>query len=110
MQIKTRLKEITYIIAKSDECTEDEIKNHLKTMETEIKGVLVKFHYEPNEDEVNIFIRAMTDFLFRVPTSMKLDKWTISALECAIDDEDMYYFIYKNGRKLNTENFRVEIN
>lgn len=109
MQIKTRPKEITYIVAKSDECTKEEIKKHLQKMEVEIKGVLVKFHYEPTEDEVAIFISAMSNFLFSIPQEMKLDRWTLSTITCAFDDEDMCYFIFKNGKKLNTDNFRVAI-
>lgn len=112
--MKVRLGHVTnsssssFIIAKNNKCTEEEIRNKLYTLKNEIKETLYDYCVSDDDYNVNEFINEMTSILYSTPSDLQLGEWIVSAAECCNENDEFDGFIYMHGNDLSTENFKVE--
>lgn len=97
----------SFIVAKKNNCTIDEIRNLLKDNRKNIKSLLSDYDLDDDNNAIDLFIKEMSDELFRTPSDMKLGEWVASAVEYSNEDDEYSGFMYNYGYKLNTENFKV---
>ena len=97
----------SFVIAKNDKCTKEEIKEKLLTMREEIKDFLYDFDYH-NDISEDDFIDEMTKILFKIPGDLILGEWAVSAREYSNENDEFDGFMYEYGHELDTENFKVE--
>lgn len=97
----------SFIVAKKNNCTIDEIRNILEENRKNIESLLSDYDLDTDNNSIALFIEEMSDQLFRTPSDIKLGEWLASAV--AYDNESDEYdgFMYEYGYKLNTENFKV---
>ena len=110
--MKVRLGHVTnsssssFVIAKNNKCTKEEIKEKLLTMKKEIKDFLYEFDYDDVSE--NEFIDEMAKTLFKVPEDLVLGEWTVSSREYESDGDEYDGFMCEYGPQITTDNFKVE--
>lgn len=106
----------SFIIAKNNKCTEEEIKELLYSMEEQISNVIGRYcwdyKYDDDDDNVsektiNEFIDEMTSHLY-CKGDLILGEWSVSAREYNNESDEYNGFMYEYGHKLNTENLKVQ--
>lgn len=97
----------SFVIAKRNGCTIDEIKKNLENSKDKVKEILDIFGVNSDDASINTFIEKLAFQLFGEPLELKLGDWSASAVECSNDNDEYEAFIYEYGYKLNTENFKV---
>lgn len=107
MDFVTNSSSSSFIIAKTDECTKDEITKNLYEFKEDIKQLLEEFDEETDDHEIGRFIHELTDILYNTPRDLRLGEWVASSMECSNEDEALYAFIYDHGCDLGTEHFKV---
>lgn len=107
MDFVTNSSSSSFIIAKTDECTVDEIRDNLCEFKEDIKQLLEEFDEDSEETDVINFIDELTNLLYKMPRDLQLGEWTASSIECSNEDEALYAFIYDHGCDLGTEHFKV---
>lgn len=94
----------SFIIAKTEKCTVDEIRHELMKYEDDIIDILDRFEeYEP----VSLFVEELAEELFEVPEDLKLDQWIASTRTYSNDGKAHEYFMCVFGRSLKTKNFKI---
>lgn len=95
----------SYVIAKRDGCTLEEIKEKIYELKEELLSLYED--YEEETGDINGIISGLAHRLLSTPHDLKLGEWTTSA-ECFYsDDEAEEAFLCEHGWKINTENFRM---
>lgn len=98
----------SFIIAKNDKCTVEEIREKLKEKRKDIEYNLDDYMCNSDEDSVNSAIEEYAKKLFREPNGgIKLGDWIVVAEEYCNEDDDFSGFMYNYGYDINTENFKV---
>ena len=97
----------SFIIAKRDNCTIDEIRNKLKEYKKDIEYNVDMFDLNSDDESVEIFIEDLSRMLFRKPSDLQLGDWTVSAVEYSNEDDEFGAFMYDCGYNIITENFKV---
>lgn len=103
----------SFILARKDECTYDEIDKLLQSMRSNVKDAIRDFRgYRLRNDEISDkdiedTIDKLTDFLFEYPRNNKLDSWTVSSIEAHTDSIFEEYFLCVYGEQIQTSNFKV---
>lgn len=97
----------SFIIAKRENCTIDEIRNNLNENKENIKYILEMFDVDTDDKSVEKFINDLSNQLFREPSDLQLGDWIASAVEYCNEDDEFGAFMYDYGYKLGTENFKV---
>lgn len=97
----------SFIIAKRDCCTIDEIKDNLREHKKDIEYMLDMFDLDCDDKEVEKFINTLSKHLFKKPSDLHLGDWIVSAVEYSSEDDEFSAFMYDYGYKLGTENFKV---
>ena len=97
----------SFIIAKRENCTIDEIRNVLKQNVENIKYIFEMFDMDTDDESLERFISELAIQLFKKPSDLHLGDWIASAAEYSSEDDEFGAFMYGYGYKLNTENFRV---
>ena len=97
----------SFIIAKRDNCTVDEIRDNLKEHQEDVRYILDMFDLNSDDEAVGTFINELSKKLFKEPSDLHLGDWTASAIEYCNEDDEFGAFMYDYGYKLGTENFKV---
>lgn len=97
----------SFVIAKRENCTIDEIINNLKENKEEIKRILEMFDMDTDDETVDTFINKLSKQLFDEPSDLRLGDWIAPAVEYNNEDDEFEAFMYDYGYKLGTENFKV---
>lgn len=103
----------SFIIAKRDGCSLDEVRKLVVSLKPLVEDTVKDFHgyRRKNKDvtDIEIYeaIDKLTNFLFEYPCGNKLDSWTVSALEAYTDSTFEEYFLCIHGFQLQTSNFKV---
>lgn len=98
----------SFIVAKNDKCTCQEIKDKLITLKDDIIKIFADWSKEPTDEEIDEFIDDLSFSLFNTPSSMKLGEWIASAEEYNGEDGGLdECFIYEYGHKVQTDNFKI---
>lgn len=97
----------SFIIAKRDNCTVDEIRKSLTENKKDVERILDMFDLDSDDEAVKNFINELSQQLFREPSDLHLGDWIVSAVEYSNEDDEFEAFMYDYGYKLGTENFKV---
>lgn len=97
----------SFIIAKRDNCTVDEIRKGLTENKKDVEYILDMFDLDSDDEAVKNFINELSQQLFREPSDLHLGDWIASAVEYSNEDDEFGAFMYDYGYKLGTENFKV---
>lgn len=97
----------SFVIAKNNDCTIDEITEKLQEFRADIKNILEEFDMDSTNSDIDLFIVELADELYSTPEDLKLGEWTASAREYSNEDEPQHCFIYDYGYKLSTKNFKI---
>lgn len=97
----------SFIIAKRDNCTVDEIRDNLKEHQKDVKDILDMFDLDSDNEAVETFINELSKKLFKEPSDLHLGDWVASAVEYSNEDDEFGAFMYDYGYRLGTENFKV---
>lgn len=98
----------SFIIARKDGCTFEEIVDALEGMKNEIIECLAAFDDDFSPVGVAEFIHDLAMDLHRQPSVMKLDGWNVSSEIYDNESNSASYFMYKNGYKIETENLKIK--
>lgn len=99
----------SFIIAKRENCSKEEIKSNLEGMRDIIRDFLKSWYEDHDTKDVDYFIFQMTERLFNTPSRLRDDGWKEFLGEYANDEGDIYdTFIYEWWRRLSTSNFDVK--
>lgn len=105
MDYVTNSSSSSFVIAKNYQCTEAEIRNELRKYEKEYNEICDWWGSEYRS--FNDFIEKAGKILFETPGDLKLGDWEVSAREYNNGDGIFEEFMYENGYKLKTENFKM---
>lgn len=97
----------SFVIAKKDGCTIDEIRNTLRKRKDEIKDILEMRHKDCTDSAIEAFVDELTDNLFDTSGGLKLDNWSVLSAEYSNENDEFEEFMYEYGYQLSTENFKV---
>lgn len=97
----------SFIIAKNDKCTVEEIKNSILDNKELVKEMFELFDENCEEYTIEEFADDLALSLFRVP-DLKLDNWMVGSTYYSSEDEIDSAFVYDYGHKLSTDNFKVQ--
>ena len=97
----------SFIIAKNDKCTKEEIKNSILDNKELIIEMFGLFDEVCEEYMIEEFAADLASSLFRVP-DLKLDNWMVGSTYYSSEDEIDGAFVYEYGHKLSTDNFKVQ--
>ena len=99
----------SFVIAKKEHCTYQEVWKKVK----ELRPELVKFlrsnsDDEISEEEIDSHIDDIAHQLFNTPSDLKLGDWIVSAEEYNGEDGDIdECFLYMYAYKIQTDNFKI---
>lgn len=98
----------SFIIAKNNECTIDEIRNKLNENRKNIMDVLEMFATDNDDIAIDQFVDELATSLYYKPIDgVELGGWTATATEYSNEDDEFSAFMYDYGYKLGTEHFKV---
>ena len=97
----------SFVIAKKDACTIDEIREALMQKKQQVIYLLQSFDMDTDDGSIHMFIEEMAYKLYHTPTGLKLDDWVVSAETYGNDDDEYGCFMYEYGGSIETENFKV---
>lgn len=97
----------SFIIAKNDKCTKEEIKNSILDNKKLIREMFENFDEDCEEYMIEEFADDLASSLFGIP-DLKLDNWMVGSTTCSSEDEIDDAFVYEHGCKLSTDNFKIQ--
>jgi hypothetical protein len=98
----------SFIIAKNNECTVDEIRNKLNENRKDIVDVLEMFDADSDDMAIDEFVDELATSLYYEPIDgVELGDWTATSAEYSNEDDAYGAFMYDYGYKIGTENFKV---
>lgn len=114
----------SFVIAKKNECTKDELVKFLnENFREDIKRLLIDVEYmsdvpehiidaltvDDKERAVDYAIDEISENLLYYPSGgLKLNDWEVTSIEVSNEYEDLTdIFIYDSGYEIKTENFKV---
>ena len=97
----------SYVIAKKDDCTVDEIKSALNTLRGDIKRTLKDYVEDYDDKGIDDFIDETARRLFSTANGLRLDDWLVAATTFDNESEAYEGFLYEFGGEFNTENFKM---
>lgn len=98
----------SFIIAKTKECTLEEIENILRTMKDDIIETLAETtRIEPSQEYIDAFIQHLASKLFNLSYNVQLDSWQATSEMYDSDSDVEDYFMYGHGSKMKSEHFKV---
>lgn len=97
----------SFIIAKTDDCTVNEIKNKLAELKSDIRDIYADAGEDLTDEGMEEFIDDLARRLFNWPSDLELGIWIASAAEFTNEDDLDDCFIYEHGHKIKTEHFKI---
>lgn len=97
----------SFIIAKNDNCTVEEIETNIRENKDDIIDIYDSFNENPEDYIIEELIEDLASKLFEIP-DLKLDNWKVGSRTFSGEDEIDSAFIYEYGHKLGTENFKIQ--
>ena len=95
----------SFIIAKNNKCTKEEIKEKLLSMEKQIEEILYDYDSDCSKEE---FIEEMARKLFDIPSDLILGEWTVYTEVYGNDYDEYDGFMYGYGHEIDTDNFKAK--
>lgn len=98
----------SFIIARRDKCTFEEIVDALEGMKDDIIECLDAFDEDSSPSSIAEFIHDLAMDLYRQSCEMDLDDWHITSAIYDNESNSASYFMYRNGYKIETENLKIK--
>ena len=97
----------SFIIAKNNRCTLDEIINVLSTKKKDIEYTLNMYDMDYDDDTITLFINELASRLYKKDNTLQLCDWGVSSRYYDNESDEFSAFMYDFGHGLETENFKV---
>lgn len=97
----------SFIVAKKNSCTIEEIRHILQHLKPQIIECLNAFDDDSSPTGVEEFIYDLAEELFHLEPKLKLDNWTISNEIYDNESTSTSFFIYRHGHKIESEHLKI---